>query len=238
MATGLITRCVDVVHSLCSDAVLPAKPCRHEPLRVAFLVLIPHTALHEPQRVVDLLQRIYAPQHLVALHVVQVDAEGVPKRVVIEFRGIDRFAKDFFFFFFHSILAVLAAIRQFMSRMDALMRESDDSVPLRKQETLESAARGDVVYRAAPVFFVDSPINVTFGGISMVDFVLNGAHAIFRHDENAYDFLIPLHVDEALEQSVHELAQFLEVRTSVRSRFNVQRPIRPNGNMPFSTRIP
>jgi hypothetical protein len=44
------------------------------------------------------------------------------------------------------------------------------------------------------VFFINTPMEMTLGGISQVRLVLRGAKAMFAHDDNAYDFLVPLNV--------------------------------------------
>ena len=63
------------------------------------------------------------------------------------------------------------------------------------------------------MFFVGDVVNVTHGAFSQVSFVMNGARAVFAHDVNPYDFLIPLNVaTQSLRSSLVALTAFLATK--------------------------
>jgi hypothetical protein len=163
VASALTLKCRDVAHALCADAVLVAKPCEREPLRIAFLLVVPDSDA-DRAALLAALDRLFAPAHLFAVLLSDAnEARNVELRIAIQTR-----------------VAELA-----LERADAR---------LLRDETPQSRARGDAVYRANPLLFVQPTTRWVDGGFSMVQVVHDAAKQLFAHDANAYDFLVPLNV--------------------------------------------
>jgi hypothetical protein len=163
VASALTLKCRDVAHALCADAVLVAKPCEREPLRIAFLLVVPDSDADRAA----LLGRARAPVRAGA---------SVCRAAQRRQRGAQRRAA-------HGDPEARRARGE--ARADAR---------LLRDETPQSRARGDAVYRANPLLFVQPTTRWVDGGFSMVQVVHDAAKQLFAHDANAYDFLVPLNV--------------------------------------------
>jgi hypothetical protein len=163
VASALTLKCRDVAHALCADAVLVAKPCEREPLRIAFLLVVPDSD-DDRAALLAVLERLFRPAHLFAVLLSDAnEARNVELRATIQ------------------------------KRVLSLVDERADARLLRA-ETPQSRARGDAVYRASPLLFVQPTKRWVDGGFSMVQVVHDAAKQLFAHDANAYDFLVPLNV--------------------------------------------
>lgn len=163
VASALTLKCRDVAHALCADAVLVAKPCEREPLRIAFLLVVPDSD-DDRAALLAVLERLFRPAHLFAVLLSDVnEARNVELRAALQLRVL------------------------------SLAEERADARLLRA-ETPQSRARGDAVYRASALLFVQPTTRWVDGGFSMVQVVHDAAKQLFAHDANAYDFLVPLNV--------------------------------------------
>jgi hypothetical protein len=67
VAAALTAKCRDVAHALCADAVLVAKPCDRDPLRIAFLLVVPDASDASRAALLRLLDTLFRPAHLFAV---------------------------------------------------------------------------------------------------------------------------------------------------------------------------